>query len=320
MAARSFLRIFSVFFALICVGALTGCVSNVENESRTVQSWALPAKFSDNTKTFITNNANEKALIAIISNNLKPGLEALDLKQIAPVLASSYELQYAPAATKLLSEPLSTFLQSRSDWLGQLGKVREVAYAIQDIQIDQSQSIGAVIAYTTYKSKYFSPHFLETLLFEKNLDNWKVVRQTMVPIVHDDPKDLHVNIFLAAPQRGLNNRFADISLARGADHWVDKYLQKSVSGILTDRRRTSVLFVFSEPPAIGTKITIEHSWWSPVVQHPPAKELHYVVENSQPYFIIENFSWVGCCAGDTATYKVFVNGNKIAEKDVLARD
>jgi len=176
-----------------------------------------------------------------------------------------------------------------------------------------------VIAYTTYASKYFNPHFLETLLFEKTGDGWRLLRQTLVPVVRTSPEDLKVEIYLAAPQPDLFEDFAKISLAKGADHWVDLFLQRRRDWILTDRRKTSVLFVFREPPPVGAKITIEHSWKSRTVVHPPPEKLYYVVKRSQPYYVIENESWVGCCAGDSATYKVYVNGIKVAEKTVVAR-
>jgi len=94
--------------------------------------------FADNTRSFATSNTSEAALIAVIAKNIKPGLETFDLGKIEPALASDFELQYVPAATTLLREPRATFLASRRQWTGQVGKVREVAYAIQDVQIDPS--------------------------------------------------------------------------------------------------------------------------------------------------------------------------------------
>ena len=332
MATRSLSWTNVVILALSCVGALTACApSNGERESQVGPTRvpptefqvgptrALPIEFADNMQSFEPESADERALLAIIVNSLRPGLERLDLGQIEPVLASKYEFQYVPAATKLLSEPRETFLESRRDWTGKAGKVREIAYAIQDVKIDQSQTIGAVIAYTTYQSKYFSPYFLETLLFEKEMDHWVLLRQTMVSIVPANPADLQVDIFLAKPQRDLLRRFAKVSLSDGVDFWLDQFLQKGRDGILTDRRETSVLFVFRVPPAVGTKINIEHRWRSRKVRHPPPKKLHYVVKSSQPYFMIKNSSWVGCCEGDRVTYKVFVNGIKIAERTVVVR-
>ena len=97
-----------------------------------------------------------------------------------------------------------------------------------------------------------------------------------------------------------------------ADAAIDQALRDSRRYLSRDNRPHYVLFVFNEPPPLGTYVHIEHEVKWPG-RDPYSYTFGYTITEPQQYLTIINNSWIDG-RGVTITYRARVKGLVIAQR------
>lgn len=296
----------------------SGCAAVVAETPQAREAHTrIESELTDNTQQYEAASAEESAVKEVLIHKIKRGYERFDLESIRSALAPGFQLRYVTGPGTLEIQNLEDYLRSRGRWKVADDPNRELLLSIRDMRTDVTQRKISVVAITTYKSRFFNPRFIETYLFEKTGENWFLKTLGMVPL-HPQRPELHkVDIIVSDnPNPSSLGELTDEMIARGADALVEKYLERRRDqGFPGDEVERTVLFVFREPPRAGSSITVEHQFWRPWAQNLSPYRFTYKVHKSQPYFIIENRTQAGG-SGGTITYRIFLDGKKLAEKVV----
>jgi hypothetical protein len=280
--------------------------------------FATGSYWDDNTTTFTAQKKEQKEILDIVSK-LKKGYQTFDLPLIEKILADNFRFYYHLNDNTFLVDDKTDYLEARKGWTETVRVRREMNYSIQEMILDPSGKFITVTAFSTYTSKYFSPRFFETLLFEESTGHW-TLKQQIVGLLYPNQPDLyHVEIFAQKflwPRYGspsLGGIFSRGALVEGPSHVLDHYLRTGYQKVIPrEGPEKSVLFIFREPPPVGSVIDIEHQL-SGDPSGPLLFQFRYKVEKKDPFFVIENRS-KPMMSGGWVTYRVFLNGKKIGEE------
>lgn len=280
----------------------------------------LVAAFRDNTSEFIPKSQDEAAVKDLMVHNLQAAFERDDLKLLEIAVSESFELWIKPRGTETLVYDRAGYLASRMSLSSPAAAHRSLDYSIRSVSSAAGVDTITVVAFATYKTQFFNPRFFDTLVFRKVEGRWLLDQEILIPIHPALPEGHGVQIFLVdRPWSELQSSFND---GKQTDQGIESAIAMAlrdgqVEQVSTDNRHHTVLFVFREPPAVGTTIEIEHSDWRPWAQNMEPHKFKYVVTESQRFFVIANESFAGGKGGSGGklTYRVFVNGTKVAEKE-----
>ncbi len=309
---------------------------------------ATADEFADNTQAFVGESVGQNRVKEVIVNNLKRGYESFDLAVIQPILTNDFERRFLIRKNTVVLESKDEYLSARQGWKKSPAPVRELLYSIRGMETDETGKTIFVVAFSTYKTKYFNPRFLESLVFENIGEHWLLKRQIFIPLHPRKPDLYEVQIFVAreawardagnksswsqysgdgwvgeisppTPRETKENRplrklFRELVVTKGADAIVDLHQHKAVKSLPYDEV-ISVLFVFREPPPIGAKIVTELIYERSYGDFPFRYE--YTVEKIEPFFIIENLVRSDDEDGEFIM-RVSIDGKMVAEKRVGA--
>ena len=274
---------------------------------------AAEAYFVDNLASWEAKTEDERKIVDTISKHLKQGYETFDISLISSVLAQDFEVRHLVAKDKFTVEKKGEYLSARNAWVKSSSQKREVTYNIKDMIVDPSGEYINVLAFSRYKSKYFEPRFIETLLFKKEGGNIVLKQQSFVPIHPKHPELYEVSI-IAGKHMGENflDLFSKTEVPDGADSSIDQ-----LSAQKPEERggKISILAVFKEPPPIGSKVAM-YVIPGPAQQAKTVRARHKV-KQVRENFILEAYyhylpPWV-----TWIKVRVKLDGVLIAEKSIL---
>lgn len=225
----------------------------------------------------------EKQLIAVIEKNLEAGYAASDANIVGAALSGSFQRRLATSQTTALVEDKAAHLAS----FGALLKGQSLSYDVQSIKLSDDGKSAAVIAVATYKSKYFAPRFLETLIFRQDSGAWKLDRQSLLPLHPRSAKSHKVKIVFTRPYwptdkyETFGQYFTASLQSKGPVALVDELVAKQIP---VRGSRSHVIVVFQEPPTIGSEIGIVITFYAGAEY---VFEPDYDVKGVNSYFIAE---------------------------------
>ena len=236
--------------AAILLTALTTACETAPHEVSTALA-AREDAFQETLSTYDARNADEQAVIGILEEYRK-AYDTSDLSRIEPLLAPNFELRYyRPKSAEqytVLAQDRSTYLKKRSAW-SEHPRHEQLIVNVLDVLLDPLGRGAAVIAATTYKSKYFHPRYVETFGFARTKNGWLLRRILAVP-AEPKLKELEVDISLVEIRSHQPGEVSDYS----PNEFFEKYIQFFCC--LSDERWLQLMVVFAEPPPAGAEIVV----------------------------------------------------------------
>lgn len=166
-------------------------------------------------------------------------------------------------------------------------------------------------------SKYFQSKQTVFVTFNDDLSSISsmAIRPTL-PKTYDSEPEIYLSRISNSNNEYARNWKYLITLLN-PDGAVDLVKEYEVTGVTRDESPHSVLVVFPEPLPLRAIIRIEHQffvtrkqkWLNPY-------RFFYIIDEPGEFQVIESISRAGGPAKRTITYRVFVNGKKVAERTV----
>lgn len=270
--------------------------------------------FPDNTASFETTYDEVRAVKDILINQVRAGYREFDLSLIEPLLARDFQRRTITSQDAILIETREDYLGANREWDKRSAGSGEVLYAIQSASVDQTRTRVNVLLVATYRSKYFNPRFLETFLFEKTNGGWMLKRQVVLPLHPNRPELYDVQIFVVKPCEVSEGKIQKLAITHGVDAFVDQCLKGSYDS-LPYELGALILFVFREPPPVGSEIKTELIYERTYGDFP--FDFTYKVKKSDPYFVIANEVYSEDLDG-WFIMRVYVDGIKVGERKIGA--
>lgn len=272
----------------------------------------------DNVADFAVRDVEERAVLALINNHLKPGLARFDLALLRPILTNDFELRTVMSNKEAIVEDRSAYEDNRRRWAASATDKRKASFEIQQILRHQSNASMVVVAHTEYKSRHFSPKFVETLLFERfdkeGVSRWLLKRQAVVPLNPDTADGYGIKVLIGRASDTLIDDFTRNLETGDVDKTVDAIEHQALSFIVPGAW-VSVLYIFRVPPPVGSTVeailTAGTSNGGRIKYNP----FRYTIKLPQPYFIIEN-RFLSEHLGGFLQIDVLLDGKVLAQKTV----
>ena len=245
--------------ALLAALGLAGCQAAVVDADPMVVA-ALQSstaqRFAANAAGFPVQSEAERAVLAVVRNNLEEGYNTSDPALIGAALASNFEFRLATARDSVMIEKRAGFLEGFENWGG--SGDRRLIYTVNSIKVDADGNSAAVVALSTFRSRHFNPRFLETLLFNKERGAWKLAKRVLLPLHPSRPESHEVAVYVTRPfwaekpDAPFSAFLARTTAERGPDSAIDMLAEKSAPA---GDGPSHIVAVFREPPTVGTEIT-----------------------------------------------------------------
>lgn len=280
----------------------------------------LESLFRDNTSDPIFTGTIESELVSVINKYLKPSFAKHDISLLEPALSTNFERTYLLSSGEVSIESKAEFLKKRKSWQRLQPDHRRLSYHIRGITIADPESQAIVTALATYRTKYFVSRFLEVLTLDQEPE-WKIRSQNLFPLRIKNWDDHEVAIIVTPIHAALSSWLSTPSerleaiQARGPDNVIEQIRKADVQSIPGNEKLFSVLYVFRESPAVGTKIRTEHQFWRPWAKRLSPYKFNYDVQSSEPFFVIENRVRAGGKGGHI-TFKVFVDFELVGKRRI----
>lgn len=307
------------FLAVLLLAALGTACETVPTEVSTAPA-AREDAFRESLSAYDARSANEEPVITLLKT-YRDAYNASDLNRIEGLLTSNFELRYYKPRSKeqyaVMVQSREKYLEKRSLWSPNHPRREQMIVNVLDVLLDPLGRDAAVIAATTYKSKYFHPRYIETFGFKKTPSGWRLRGILVVP-AQPKSEELDVRIILSKFPGGRSpiGDFDKIVKEEGPDAFVERYQKRSRGSIRNDESSHSVLFVFAEPPPPNTLLVTQHQFRRPGSsgQQPYRfdKQVYYGVS---PFYVLENVSRAGG-GGGSITYSIFADDALVAKKTV----
>lgn len=239
-------------------------------------------------------NGNEEAKVKSVLVRIKEAYEQCDKQNALTLVAPDY-------TQAVLQSPTTAMTISRSDYFKGIGmekmsvedcKRLERKMSIAKIKLvkpqESADEMAAVIT-ISYESKYFSPKFIEVLNFRPQGKNWVLSKRVSVPLYPKAPEYYHVQIYIGSASeldkqseimKNLALDDADIFLQRllgAADYTNNRALP-------IDGLPKVVIAVFRDPPPVGSRVVINHAYYSEIGQRRGTFERDINIEKVNPWF------------------------------------
>ncbi len=284
------------------------------------QQDALKAQFRDNLSAFAPNSNDEKDILAVLRDGLQMGLAGFDLDRLETHLGQKFQRITFVNKERAVAETRAGFLAARQAWRDQRPPARRVAFSVRDITVRPNRRQAHVLAFSTYATKFFTPRFMESMVFTKSSGKWKLIQSTLVPVHPRSPAAYEVDILLAEPvwsskgRGSFANVFAATAISKGPDHVIGQFKNASFAK-LPANTDLALLFVFRQPPPPGSVVTTEIIYHQSYGSFPFSFDNK--VEESHPFFVIENRTYLHDGSGSHATVNVFLDGKILVTKKIL---
>ena len=184
-----------VSWILSVVGmSVAGCIfvqlpmSAEERAARTKFQSNSDIIFAGGETQFVPRSASERAVLDVLMNRWRTGLERYDLAAVQSVLSADFEQRFLSDEQSMFLGKRDQFVAQRKDWAPSSQPVRRIVYKVQDMIARNGGKTMDVIALSTWKTKYFEPRFLESLQFIRTANEWHIRRQAFAPL---QPTDTH---------------------------------------------------------------------------------------------------------------------------------
>jgi hypothetical protein len=272
-------------------------------------------RFRDNVSSFASATADEQAVLALL-DELKQSYRLRDGGRLEGVLAADFEYVFRQSAAEVTVTDRGQYLEFCGAAKGPDAGERRLSYAVQ--RLVSSGDRITVLAFATYRSKYFNPRFYESLLFVKNAGRWGLRRQVLLPHPPQNALLCGVQVFVTERPAALQQASPEVPLQampfHDSDAVVEAYRSGEVAGTVAgDGTNRSIIFVFTEPPPPGTRLSVHHKFWWPRGTAQAPFRFEYPIDRYIPHLIIENTSWARG-SGGTITYQIFMDGQLLGEK------
>ena len=303
MSCRYFQSL-ALLTVLFLVGLSTAC-ETVPPEVAKAQN-ARENAFRETLNTYNARNADEKELITLLKT-YRDAYNASDLSRIEALLAPNFELRYhEPSSEKqytVMVQSRSKYLEKRIAWSPKHPRQEKLIVNVLDVLLDPLGEGAAVIAATTYKSKYFHPRYIETFGFKRTSDGWFLRRILVLPAT-PKPKELNVSVSFADVDFGYL-REPKFVAAYGPDALFAKYIQLSCC---LSRQRQKLVVIFAEPPAPGAGIIVRETQ----IGRGRTFESFTYASPFSPYYFLIGVGWQG--SGYSVLVEVEVDGVLVARQ------
>ena len=273
--------------------------------------------FSDSGAAFKPADGDQAAVLALIKNNMETGFERRDLSLIEAVLAQDFEFRFMNKKDAVLVDQRAGYLQAREKWEKSETPVRDLIFVVHGITATKPGSELTVTGLSTYRSKYYSPRFIETLVFGKQDSKWLLKRQVLIPVHPNKPELQEAAIFVTkkfSPSKKFMPAYQEAMRRLGPSGAIESLLADAKWDINEEQ---SVIVVFREPPRIGSRVTVEMIFGGDVgwFEFP----IEYDVEAVNPYFVVESFAHDEDRQNEIEV-KVSVDGAVIAKRMTSQKD
>lgn len=282
-----------IVLALLFV-PLVGCTS--KSEEFTKREYF----FEDNLEHFKTNAKNDDEVVGILKK-YREFYEQFDIDNLSKIISDEFSSNYyfKDFANRniILIQDRNEYFEKRKSWRNVSGYTQKLEMFIKSITHNEDTGYSAVIAGTTYRSKYFNPRFLETFVMRNAGDGFKIVQHIIFPMYPPKPEMHEVEIFFAdvgpeylsmeSPgfQKEFNVLGPDLTFERHV-----RRLSKRAPGKAVSQKAPIVIF-FREPPPEGSQISIietqiggnGNSFYNE----------HIVNLRGNPYLILSGAGWHG---------------------------
>lgn len=306
----------------VMVFLLFGCATSndqstsAEKQSAFVSNDKFQAAFNDNLGSYVSNDSDGKVILKKL-HAFKQALLNRSVQGMSNHIDARFEQREIDAKGDYsIKRDGHTF-----DFAFSKNHFTSIDYRIIKITGEIPQGNKNAVVAVSYHGKHFTQRFLEIFSFSYDGAVGKIERQTRTRLYMKQSTGLEVGIHILERRRAtqgyIRQEFKRLATLHGPDGVIDTWNKnRGGAGILSRNRWRTILFVFRDAPPVGSQIEIEHSWLSPVVRHPSPKKFKYTVKESNPFYMIHNVGQVGCCVGDTVTFKVFLDNHLIGERSV----
>ncbi len=178
---RRCLQRLALLIAITGVAAII--TASVPRESAEAQV-ARGQVFRETLDTYKPASSDESAVITLLKE-YRDAYNASDLSRIEGLLTSNFELRYyKPQSEKqyvVMLQDRSMYLKKRSAWSSNRPWQEKLIVNVLSILLHPEGKGAAVVAATTYKSKYFHPRYIETFGLKRTRDGWLLRRVLVIP-------------------------------------------------------------------------------------------------------------------------------------------
>ncbi len=259
-----------LFVASLCL-VLIACQAAKPTDPQLVSS-ALDVNaklFSGQMVSFTPSNNAETLISTLLFDKIVAGYNAGDGPKLASALSADFQqrlmLRSRPCSRKpqYCVKDFNMGLYDRTSVIAEAAKnthsTVRLTYVIQSVKLAEDRNSASVIVLASYKSKYFEPKYIETLIFVKTGGAWQMVQQSMFNL-HPTVPELYKAKVLVSEKfwpdeegKTFSAVFAKMSQEIGPDAAIDYFRNnaKPRSG-----EALHVIAVFSEPPNVGSKVTL----------------------------------------------------------------
>lgn len=229
----------------------------------------------------------------------KTAYEAGDLESFRTLFSNDFRMIYIFGDKKSKSLDLNEFSQ---------GIGRQLNVSFSHLKADQENNIISAVTRIRYRGKWFSHNELVIFFFKKNAPD-KIKGVISTPIYSASYPKGNVSIFVidAVPRTWIKKVLSEPLI----DVSMDKLLSNKYDSF-PSQWDVSILFVFREPPRVGSVVKTE-IYMDAGADGDAHASFKYKVESAKPFFVIHNDALLHSSSADV-TMSVYVDGVLIEEK------
>lgn len=295
------------FLRDVLTACLVACVLSI-----LVIGFANPVHAADSSTEIFKNDVaapatdEEKALVTLLRDTFAQAYDKGDTQTVSGILAPDFQKRLMIDAAKMRVEDRTMFLKTVKN-NGQVES--KLTYAIQSLKIDGAS--GVVIALATYTTEHFNPRALETLVFKKEGDAWKLSQISQVLLHPNDPKHHKAEVVVTEKfwDSSMGKTFSDVYAKLRAEKGAEGAIQY-LKANMKPRSGYSLygIAIFREPPKIGSEIKFDVVFTNSGEEYPFEESM--TVDALYTHFVYEVSANED---GDFITFTVSVDGEPVGE-------
>ena len=245
--------------------------------------------FKSNLGTFQPDGEAEKAVLEIISKNLKTGYESIDAEAFGQALSPTFKRAILTKPDLYLVFDRAAVL-SGPHFIGATGDSRAMNVNLKGISASSSNSQLVASGLVTYESPHFRQRYLFSQTYTKDGPSWKMGREILVPVQSTDNKTYEAKLYLVKQywsEASFVDHFIVVSKNKGPDHAIHELEQNQETervGLM------SAVVVFRDPPPAGSTVTVVLSFTSTATYRTYKYDFEYPIESYEPFTVIETIA------------------------------
>ena len=306
---------------IVTILLLSGCASQMSQEEI-----AQARKYHDASDRVLQDNLNQVAprdadetFVKDALKTIKYSYEHCDKTLLLKLFSRKYKLLYGRPPSKVIKfDRKDYFSNSETRRLDptECSKLKRKAI-FSNIKITRSSRNELnVVMLSRYVSKYFSPKFLEIVVFRRIGRTWVVAGQIRTPLYPPKPEFHKAELYIADLSK-FEAIFKNASIGKfdDADILFQSVLKSgSYSKLPVDGVLKAILVLFKEPPLPGTSVQVSHEYFGFGHRRTRLFTDEYQVKSIQPWFYYVSASNI--IDKGYVTYQLRVNGKILFNKSV----